>query len=107
METGAVAKVAMPPSLGHILDFQVDTIAEPEPVTLAPSQERARLFGGFGFDAPIFDAGHLDRRVEQFAFSLGYASRHVLGRAPLGLVVGHVRGRLRITLIDATIDACR
>jgi hypothetical protein len=87
-------------SLGHVLDFQVHAIAEPEPLALAPRQQSARLFGGFGLDAPILDAGRLDRRVEEFQLYLGRASRHVLTnavtRAP-GLVVGHVQWRLRIT----------
>ena len=74
----AAVEAAMPVSLGHVLDFQVHAIAEAEPLTLALRQQRARLFGGFGFDAPILDAGHLDRRVEQFAFSLGYASAMLL-----------------------------
>jgi hypothetical protein len=81
METGVAN------SLGHILDFYVDAIAKPKPLTLAIRQQCARLFGGFGFDTPILNAGHLDRRVEQFALSLGRASGHALGLTP-SLVVG-------------------
>ena len=64
-------EMAMPLSLGHVVDFQVHAIAEPGPLALALRQQSPRFFGGFGLHAPILDAGHLDGRVEESPFSLG------------------------------------